>query len=417
MECNICSEMFNQTARIPKTVPCGHTVCLQCLQGCDRGECPTCHTAYDVTPESLPNNVTLVELMEQPDNFRELRGWCSRCRIAATRRCWDEHDVLSLKAAEKKLRKELPVGALQKAGALLRELHCEGEDAVHASTLLSAPSWEFTLRAGGRQLTGNLANTQDPLTKALWVVLASRAGLIETEADDLPVEDIPHSADPDLQPAEASSPLEMNVRHLSLSEPGARQEEKEAALQKAQGVLRLVGVDCYWDPTWSLELLQRAAPTVQRLVMLNARESHLRAVHAMPQLRRLFASSDGALDAEPPELDALPPGHGGLRWLSVSRLPRATLQSLLRAHGGTLEELVLLVGTPGPGEWPYSCSDLHSLLGWCGLRALRRLVLQRTFSYTHTGCEEQRAAVRAALPPGELQVLCGTCDGVQEEDA
>ncbi|KAK3919286.1 Teneurin-4 [Frankliniella fusca] len=164
------------------------------------------------------------------------------------------------------------------------------------------------------------------------------------------------------------------------------------------------------DPAWSLELLQRAAPTVERLEVVCPREPHLRAVHAMPRLRRLRLDCDDALDAAPPELGALPPGHSGLRWLHVSGFPRATTESLLQAHGGTLEELVLWSGTPGERGWPWSCSDLHSLLGRCGLRALRRLLLWRPGSTSHTvrACGEQRAAVRAALPG--VQVLCGECD-------
>ncbi|KAK3920212.1 3-oxoacyl-[acyl-carrier-protein] synthase 3 [Frankliniella fusca] len=238
-------------------------------------------------------------------------------------------------------------------------------------------------------------------------------------------------------------------------------------------VVRLVGVRCHRDPAGSLELLQRAAPIVERLKLYYPREAHLRAVHAMPRLRRLERAiramlrrpgyesklalsaetldsgrsryypdamriverrapsaleqsscsraiarslQVSTLDAAPPELGALPPGHSGLRWLSVDSLPRATLQSLLQAHGATLEELVLEVGVPAGQRWPFSCSDLHSLLGRCGLRALRRLVLLRWWSrHTDTGCREQRAAVRAALP-GLQQVLCNYCDDVQPEE-
>ncbi|KAK3930045.1 Formin-like protein 7 [Frankliniella fusca] len=220
----------------------------------------------------------------------------------------------------------------------------------------------------------------------------------------------------DPPPAEAPPPREMNVYGLSRTYPGPRQEEKAAALHEAQGVVLLVYVYCHEDPAWTLELLQRAAPTLERLEVFNPREPHLRAVHAMPRLRRLrVVCNDNALHAAPPELGALPPGHSGLRWLSVYLLPRATTESLLQAHGGTLEELELYVGTPGEEEWPDSCSDLRSLLGRCGLRALRRLVLWRGGCHTDTGCREQLAAVRAALPG--VQVLCCRCDREQVEQA
>ncbi|KAK3907419.1 Roquin-1 [Frankliniella fusca] len=405
MECDICLEALDQAARVPKTVvPCGHTVCLQCLQRCERRECPTCRTSERDAKLLSARLRTLAAAHRQLCPRRLRRGWCSDCRAAAARRCWDEHAVLNATAAERRLQEQVPAGALQEAAALLQDVQCQGEEALHALTLLSAPSWDLTLRAGGRQLNGTLANNEDPLTKALWVLVATAR---------------PPAAALDPPPAEVLPSREMNVEDLSESAPGRRLEEKAAALQEAQGVVRLVEVRCDWDPAWSLELLQRAAPTVERLELLSPREPHLRAVLAMPRLRRLqlWCSDDDALDAAAPELGALPPGHSGLRWLRVLRLPRATLQSLLQAHGGTLEELELDVGTPGEREWPYSCRDLLSLLGRCGLRALRRLVLLRggCCSHTDTACREQLAAVRAALP-GVQQVLCGQCDRVPRGD-
>ncbi|KAK3907581.1 Roquin-1 [Frankliniella fusca] len=502
MECKICCEGFDQAARVPKTVvPCGHTACLQCLHRCERRECPTCRTAYSVTPESLPNTFAVLEMMEELDKFRLRRGWCSDCRAAAARRCLDEHAVLNATASERRLQEQVPAGALQEAAALLQDVQCQGEEVLHALTLLSAPSWDLTLRAGGRQLNGTLANNEDPLIKALWVVVASRATLTESGADGPAGDCLPPAAarppaaaldpppaaarppaaaldpppaaarppaaaldpppaaarppaaaldpppaaarppaaalDPppaaarppaaalDPPPAAAPPPREMCVYYLSRIVPGNRHSdvEKAAALQEAQGVVRLVHVWCHRDPIWSLELLQRAAPTVERLEVrlpfCTLCEPQLRAVHAMPRLRRLLVECEyvgGALDPAPPELGALPPGHSGLRWLSALCLPRATTESLLQAHGATLEELELVMGTPGDGEWPYSCSDLHSQLGRCGLRALRILVLRRGSycSHTDTACREQLAAVRAALPG--VQALCGKCDRVPVED-
>ena len=85
--------------------------------------------------------------------------------------------MLNTKAAEKKLREQLP--ALQQAAAQLGTVQCRGDEVLHALTLLSAPSWELSLRAGDRQLTGTVANTEHPLTKAMLLLLASRAALSE----------------------------------------------------------------------------------------------------------------------------------------------------------------------------------------------------------------------------------------------
>ncbi|KAK3911124.1 E3 ubiquitin-protein ligase TRIM32 [Frankliniella fusca] len=421
MDCSVCQEDYNEEERVPKVLPCGHTVCLQCVRRLQ--QCPTCRTVFTGSPAEQPNNFCLLRLMRRQGDARIPRGWCLDCRAAAARRCWDEHAVLNARAAEKRLKEQVPAGALQEAAALLQDVQCQGEEALHALTLLSAPSWNLNLRAGGRRLNGTLANTEDPLIKALWVAVASRATLTQSgagvaaEDDPPPAAARPPAAALDPPPAQASPPPEMNAYEISLDvrEQG-RREEKAAALQEVLGVVRLVGVWCHSDPAWSLELLQRAAPTVERLELLYPREPHLRAVLAMPRLRRLQLGCDDALDAAPPELGALPPGHSGLRWLSVDYLPRATLQSLMQAHGGTLEELELAVGTPGEREWPRSCSDLHSLLGRCGLRALRTLVLRRwLYRHTVTACREQRAAVRATLP-GVQQVLCGWCDPVPEEE-
>ncbi|KAK3918856.1 Transcription factor TGA2 [Frankliniella fusca] len=211
-------------------------------------------------------------------------------------------------------------------------------------------------------------------------------------------------------------PGEMDAYDISLKDQGDSEEEKAAALQQAQeGVVRLVGVWCDRDPAWSLELLQRAARTVERLEVLEPRVDHLRAVLAMPRLRRLYVSGGGALSGGPPGPDALPPGHSGLRWLHEDDLPPAHLESLLRAHGGTLEELHLSAGTLAPEEEEFGyehCSELPALLGRCGLRALRRLVLWRV-QHTDTGCAEQLRAVRAALPG--VMVLCDECDGAPRE--
>ncbi|XP_026290002.2 uncharacterized protein LOC113214754 [Frankliniella occidentalis] len=207
---------------------------------------------------------------------------------------------------------------------------------------------------------------------------------------------------------------EMNVEDVSQTGPTARQQEKEARLAEAPGVTRLVKVWCHEDPAWSLQLLRCAAPSLELLSVYFALEDHLREVHdAMPRLRRLELSGGYALlHAQPPELPTLPPGRDGLQWLSVGTLPRATTQSLLKAHAGTLEELQLYVGTPGIKEWPDTCGDLHSLLQQSGLQALRRLVLRRWgCSHKPVTCSEQRAEVRRVLPGAE--VLCSECDPVE----
>lgn len=205
----------------------------------------------------------------------------------------------------------------------------------------------------------------------------------------------------------------MDLEDVSMSRPGAKLQQKAAALRDAVGVTRLVELYCTGDPAWCLALLESAAPTLEQLGVWDLDEAHLRVVHAMPRLRRLdIWSIVGLLDAQPPVLPALSQGHTGLQWLRVKGLPRATTLSLLRAHSHSLEDLQLVVGTTFDGEWPQSgCSDLHSLLQQCGLRVLRRLVMwYANPDVTHEAapCRQQRGRMRRVLPGAK--VLCNVCD-------
>ncbi|XP_026285407.2 uncharacterized protein LOC113211298 isoform X3 [Frankliniella occidentalis] len=418
MECDICVDLFDDAELLPKVLPCGHTVCLQCLRRLPDRSCPTCRRDFVGSSEELPTNFTVLQALQQGKQDSASAACCSKCRAAATPCCWDEHDVLPARRA---LRRQLQ-GALQQAAEQLQGLQdrCQDEQALPALTLLTGESWHVTVRGGDRELTGTLRNSEDSLIKALWLVLAARAALTESRAGaeeppaaaPLPpaAAPLPPAAAP-LPPAagghpgpdDAQPPREMDLYQISISGPDAQQQEKAAALRDAPGVTRLVHVYCDKDPSWNLQLLQRAAPSVEELKLIYPREAHLLAVHAMPRLRRLNVFSADALDAQPPVLPALPPGTAACRWLKVLGLPRATTQSLMRAHSHSLVELQLTVGSPGDKEWPKGCGDLHSLLEQCGLRALRRLVLRRVLC-THRAaqCDQQRAQVRRVLPGAEV---------------
>ncbi|XP_026290056.2 uncharacterized protein LOC113214794 [Frankliniella occidentalis] len=456
MECNLCAELFDGAERLPKVLPCGHTACLQCLRRLpDRG-CPTCRRDFHGPTEELPSNFFLLQLLQGARLHSTPRAWCSDCRAAATPRCWEEHDVLPVRRA---LRRHLQ-GAMPQAAEQLQGLQDQfpDEEALPALTLLTGgQSWDVTLRGGGRQLTGTLRNAEEPLTKALCLLLASRAALTEDRAEDTPlaaaplssaVAPLPPAAAPvppaaaplplaaaplppaatplplaagplppaaagRAAPTESQPPRQQDVPLISRKGPDALQQEERAAdVPDARGA-RLVAVAFNID----LQLLQLVAPTVEVLSLYSPRGAHLRAAHSLPRLRRLYVwCGDRALDVQPPVLPALPPGHAGLQWLSVRGLPRATTQSLLRAHAHSLEELTLTVGTPGDKDWPWSCCDLHSLLKQCGLRALWRIVLRRgKKTHRKTPCNEQRDRLRRVLP--RTEVLCSSCDGVEDEDA
>ncbi|XP_052120852.1 uncharacterized protein LOC127748951 isoform X2 [Frankliniella occidentalis] len=206
----------------------------------------------------------------------------------------------------------------------------------------------------------------------------------------------------------------------------ANQVERDNVLRRARGERRMDVRWCRKNMDWTGALLRAVEPTVEELSLHCPSDDHVRAVQAMPLLQRLSIRCDAysriILVPETPR------GHAGLRWLSVWRLPRPTLRSLLSAHARTLETLWLFVGTRGPAtaRWPFACPDVHVLLDECRLLALRRLVLARNteastphgdhIHHSASACAQQRAAVRAVLMQTEVEVLCDVCDHVRLEE-
>ncbi|XP_052121310.1 uncharacterized protein LOC113205760 [Frankliniella occidentalis] len=177
LECDICTERFDGAERLPKVLPCGHTACLQCLGRLPDSSCPTCRRDFNGPAEGLTTNFLALRLLEEVRLDSTPRGWCSDCRTDPSPRCWKDHDVLPVKRA---LRRQLQ-GALPQAAEQLQGLQdqCRDEQALPALTLLTGESWDVTLRGGGRELTGTLRNPEEPLTKALCLLLTTRAELTE----------------------------------------------------------------------------------------------------------------------------------------------------------------------------------------------------------------------------------------------
>ncbi|XP_052129099.1 uncharacterized protein LOC113217393 isoform X1 [Frankliniella occidentalis] len=366
MDCDSCLEDYDQAERVPKIVPCGHTVCLRCLRQSARRQCPTCCRYFFNEPDTLPNNFTLLQLMEHSGSP------APRLVLGLPRR-----------------RRAPLLGPGD-------EVHAEKRRRVESQ---DPPAY---------------SPAPNPCGDAGSPLVAASPPAESTFNFPLP----PTAAIPCLLPwwGRASSQQELSVEVISLYGPSARQQDKAALLAEASGLTRLVDLNCDHDPAWSLQLLQRVAPTLERLSLgSGGSEPHLRAVHAMPRLTRLTVwGGDDVVPAQPFELPALPPGHVGLRWLATYNVARSTTKALLRVHSRTLAVLELGVGTAGSEGWPVSCNDLDSLLEQSGLRALSWLVLRRyRCSHEPAACSKQRAEVRRVLP--WAQVLCGRCDDVEEE--
>lgn len=344
--------------------------------------------------------------------------WCADCRAPSSGGCLAAHDVRIPAVALRQGVRDLVPRAREQVDGLQEGLPQGFPDNDNLSVLRLLCGAPSTCTLSIRQDDGEAFSAEcrlegEALLQALVVSLGSSGRLLReprVKQDESRTE------------ASASPPLEdlipeLNLGELSQSAPGARQAEKESTLTlvRQRGVRRMTKVYCVHDPAWVLAVLRGAAATVEELSVGGPREAHLVAVHAMPRLRRLrLDCGDGALDARPPVLPALPAGAvGRLQLLRVHGLPRATLASLLQAHSATLDEVWLRVGTPGGGDWPKECGDLHALLGQCGLRDAR-LVLQRWYRPCPSDCRAQLAAVRRVLPSCTVQ--CLECDKVAFED-
>ena len=113
-------------------------------------------------------------------------------------------------------------------------------------------------------------------------------------------------------------------------------------------VRRLAGVWCHENPIWCLQLLHAAASQLKELEVVHVRQMHLSALHRMPMLERLHVWGDDDVDEEPavPLPLAAHQRRRGPHWLRV-RLPRRSVEAVLKAHGRGLKELHLVVGTRG----------------------------------------------------------------------
>ncbi|KAK3913328.1 Roquin-1 [Frankliniella fusca] len=450
VDCGICFESFDELTRTPKMVPCGHTVCFKCLQEIGRNECPTCRAPFRGAFNSLPNNHSLLQLME---SRRSGSGrpppplsWCFSCGAAAAPGCGAGHEVLP---AGEALRRQLCGVLPQAAGELLGfQNETKAEQALQALALLTADSCDVTVRLGDLELTGTVSNTEDPVVKCMWLVLADRAALTQKEVSKqqqeppaAPVKELPANTPKEPPAAQASAAV---LRELDMAAkcPDCWRTNDKELFRALSGVGRLLGVRCSGRslPLLKFLLLHTAAPSVEELSIDGVRREDLVTVHAMPRLRRLEVSGGPSLRKEGggkgPSLPPLSAGRCGLTWLHVHSggLPVNTMISLLQAHAHTLETLQLRMGTETDkewlncGGWPWSSYELVNMLqimrGQRKLTALRRvLVLRKTplsspallvLRHDKSACAAHLAVVRWHLLG--VQVQCDICDGVDPEE-
>lgn len=84
-DCDICCEQFSETgAHVPLVLPCGHTLCRQCVGRLHNPECPTCkHPLQSVTTAGVTGTSSMIF----PRN-----NWLIRCLLAQQSSSKKQHE-------------------------------------------------------------------------------------------------------------------------------------------------------------------------------------------------------------------------------------------------------------------------------------------------------------------------------------
>ncbi|CAC5379844.1 unnamed protein product [Mytilus coruscus] len=91
LECNICTEVFDEDERIPRLLPCHHSFCSECLKRLDRRKdtikCPTCNAVHKVKkngPFDFPKDNTRRDLTSFLQDHSDLNAYRKCCECGHT---------------------------------------------------------------------------------------------------------------------------------------------------------------------------------------------------------------------------------------------------------------------------------------------------------------------------------------------
>ncbi|XP_052125246.1 uncharacterized protein LOC113205871 [Frankliniella occidentalis] len=473
LQCDICFGQFDLDHHRPKSLPCGHTICRECVQNPAIGrKCPTCRRNLSASPDDLPDNIFVTRLLEHDaaptgvasrarrmeERARQLqRGAAAGRKLVHLLRQMvplavealnnqlssSEAQLQQVEEALEQLRQlqqreaageENTTAPLQPAVGEL-QLAVQMEDSLRLLTANkcsveaeedAGAAWRAEVQLGPfdhlvrplllqLQLDGHLAKVDavvaappPPPPAALYV---GPPRLSNLTIDDVKADDIVRSGRRWRNIRTLNNVIGRDSERL-LRVVAPQLEELNISVEVGPSVLEEVGrmpslrrllVECsdtgdFPDLPLQLEELAISYPS----------ENQMRCVQRMPRLRSLFV---GFYFGAPLPLEPAP--NDGLLWLGVTynEQYRESTLSVIRVFAASVQELQVYTPVTKVEDLYYYHPDLGRDLAACGLRALRRLVLERPSSDPcpeTDACLVQRQTARGFLSPA-VDVLCGSC--------
>ncbi|XP_026292736.2 uncharacterized protein LOC113217104 [Frankliniella occidentalis] len=454
LQCDKCFVQFDLNQHRPKSLPCGHTLCKECVRTpAFATKCPTCSMHLAADTDELPDNLLVVRMIEDglpargdDPQVQQLRSDVDAGRklvqqlrrmvplaVAALTQLLDSA-VANLRQTEEAL------GKLQRQGATdgsptpeQVQLAVQLRDSLQ---LLSTNKYSVTAEQGGDtwRASGVELSPSDHVSRLLLLQLRASEQLQKDDVyigppglstlsivdDDLKgeklkVDDILRDGPrwknirtlKNLTGSHTEKLLRVlapQLEELEISDGEALPSQMEE-VKKMTSLKRLL-VDCdincsdYPELPLQLEELSICFPSAKQL----------RCVQHMPRLRSLNIEFYPA-DAHP--VLFRPPLAGRLLWLGLmlNVEQKDMMFSLISASAATLRELHINTYTQEDGDFDHYFPELGPDLGACGLLALRRLVLRRPFTSNPCddidACLQQRQTLRDFLPSAE--VVCYSC--------
>ncbi|XP_026285406.1 uncharacterized protein LOC113211297 [Frankliniella occidentalis] len=469
LQCEICFNHFDVESHRPKGLPCGHTICKDCVMNPELGrKCPTCRKDLPGEPDDIPDNILAIQLIENGG-----APPCKRLKREDTEVQQLQRGVDAGKKVVEALRLAVPkaVEALNRqldtSVAHLRELEEALEQRVQRDAaggdggptpeqlklavqledslcLLTAnkcsvvvgesgSSWKATMQLGESDdflrllllqllADGQLAKVDStPVPSACAyvgppMISILTINLTDLTGGDLNVNEIIRDKGridnirciKDLKGEGSDKLLRVVASHpLHVEELGFLGKVDPKVMYEVQKMssLKRLEVKCIPECDDYPDLPLQ----LEELAINSPSEQQVDCVMRMPALHSLSIWNYMGENLTFPHSE-----YATLRWLrvAVNNYHKPTMLSLIRAHASSLQELQVYCTIDDDEEdGCFYFPDLGRELSACGLLHLRRLVLVRQNNDLCTniaGCVMQRQNVRASMP-AFVEVVCDEC--------